>query len=170
MVSFHSALMRCFSLKNFLTFLASWGVIQILQLHLEMNSLPQWNTKRVMPQKVLQLKIWLRFDRGSKCQILGSLTDKTSNTLAFWASWAVNHTGRHTHTHTDIQEAATNTTHAHTRARTHMHTQSPLFSEERLGDAASPETLRGGIEREGRDAVFAYKRNAAKFAWPVNLK
>ncbi len=38
MVSFHSALMRCFPLKNFLTFLASWGVTQILQLALENES------------------------------------------------------------------------------------------------------------------------------------
>ena len=34
MVSIYSLLMKCFLQKNFLTFLASWGVTQIVQLAL----------------------------------------------------------------------------------------------------------------------------------------
>ncbi len=50
-------------------------LLRFFNLHLEMNLLVQRNTKW---QLVLQLKLCLRFERGSKCQILGSLTDEAS--------------------------------------------------------------------------------------------
>ena len=37
-------------------------------------------------------------------------------------------------------------------------------------ETASPTTIKSNFEQENRDCVFAYKRNNAKFAWPVNLK
>ncbi len=71
--------MRCFPPKSFLTFpLHFWQVgvwLTFFNLHMKMNLLVQRNTKW---QLVLQLKLWVEFEKYSKCQILGSLTDETS--------------------------------------------------------------------------------------------
>ncbi len=66
----------CSWVRKFLSLLfGQVGVgLRFFNLHLEMNLVVQRNTKQVL---VLQLKPWLGFERGSKCQMLGSVTDKT---------------------------------------------------------------------------------------------
>ncbi len=65
-VSFHSALMRWFPVKNFLTiplhFWQIWVQLRFFNLHLEMTLLVQRNTKLHL---AVQLKPWLEFKRGS---------------------------------------------------------------------------------------------------------
>ena len=42
-----------------------------------------------------------------------------------------------------------------------------VISEDRLGESVCPQTVKTEIISDGRECLFAFKRNNAKFAWPV---
>lgn len=45
-----------------------------------------------------------------------------------------------------------------------------LFKETRLSDMNIPQMLKSEHNSQGRQPVFAYKRNAAIIAWPMTVK